>query len=357
MGWLSLFGLNRMPAGVAGATLVVGSGATLNEASELLDALHKKLGNVALAVSGATDYVGELPAMKLPDSMEAAAERVRKAHPQRVVMLGVEGRFVSVADAAGCPVFWINVMDWAAAQTDSKVLMLADPQLQQLIPGAIVTGNPLVNLQGLPVISSELEICQRFKEQHEGDRWIGYFAATGEGEEASAYAIFNRLIRYKMGLMILAPSDAARCEPVYRESIKYRLQTIRHNRLSTSFVPLKTRVYYIEEPEPLAGLYGCVSFVVAGGTLHEHAQNTPDLMTPMLMGAPVIVGPAQRNNPLVSAAVAAKVVLAAADSNEVFEHARYLLENPAEGTRMAAHAKVWLHAQVGALDRVLALIE
>lgn len=357
MGWLSLFGLNRLPEGVEGATLVVGNGAVLNVSSKLLGALQTKFGNVALAEAGSETYAGALPVLKLPERMEKAADVVRKSRPQRLVMLGMEGRFMSVADAAGCPVFWINVSDWEAAQTDSKVLMVADPQLHQVIPGAVVTGDPLVNLQALPSLDADMGICQRFKEQHEGNRWIGYFAATGESEEEEAYAIFNRLIRYKMGLMVLAPRDLARCEPVYRESIKYRLQTIRHNRLSTSFVPLKTRVYYIEEPEPLAGLYGCVNFVVAGGTMHAHAQNVPDLITPILRGVPVIVGSAHRDDPLVSAAVAAKVVLAAADSNEIFEHARYLLENPAEGARIAEHAIAWLNAQVGAQDRVLALIE
>ena len=357
MGWLSLFGLNSLPKGVEGATLVVGNGATLNVAGELLGALQTKFGNVALAAAGSPAYAGTLPVFNLPERMEKAAELVRKSRPQRLIMLGMEGRFMSMADAAGCPVFWINVADWEAAQTDSKVLMVADPQLHQVIPGAVTTGDPLVNLQALPAVDADTTICQRFKEQHEGDRWIGYFAATGEDEEEEAYAIFNRLIRYKMGLMVLAPRDQARCEPVYRESIKYRLQTIRHNRLSTSFVPLKTRVYYIEEPEPLAGLYGCVNFVVAGGTMHAHAQNAPDLITPMLRGVPVIVGPAHRDDPLVRAAVAAKVVLAAADSNEIFEHARYLLENPHEGARIAGHASAWLNAQVGALDRVLALIE
>jgi len=34
-----------------------------------------------------------------------------------------------------------------------------------------------------------------------------------------------------------------------------------------------------------------------------------------------------------------------------------LLENPTEGARIAEHAIAWLNAQVGAQDRVLALIE
>ncbi|TCV89076.1 3-deoxy-D-manno-octulosonic acid transferase [Sulfurirhabdus autotrophica] len=354
MGLLSLFGLGKLPQGLAGATLVIGSAPALFAAGDFLDGLQKKFGDVALGVIGSEANAGSWPQIPVPEDLTKTIALLKKIQPQRIICLGVEGRYANLVSEVSCPVYWVNASDWQAAQTDCKLIMVADPLLYQTIPHSVLTGDPLVNLSALPAIEMDTALCERFKEQREGDRWVGFFAATGEDEEEEVYPIFNRLIRHKMGLLVLAPLDEARCEPVYRESIKYKLQTIRHNRLSTSFIPIKTRVYYVEEPEPLAGMYPCVDFVVAGGSIHQHAHNIPDIITPILHGKPVILGPAHRDNPLVKAAVAAKVVLAAENSNEIFEHAKYLLENPAEGERIAAHARSWLEAQVGSLDRVMA---
>jgi len=324
----------------------------------LLDGLQRKFGQIALGYVGDAVYNGALPSFNLPLQPDKATALLRKIKPARLIILGLRGDQTHLVQAAACPAYWINACDHHAANAGCNAITVSDPKLTQSISGAILTGNPLLNRVQLPNLPVANTICERFKEQREADRWVGYFAATGEGEEEIAYAIFNRLIRHKMGLMILAPQDPARCEPVYRESIKYRLQTIRHNRLSTSFVPLQTRVYYVEEPEPLTALYACADFVVAGGTLHTSALQTPDLMMPMLRGKPVIVGAAQRDDVLVRAAIADNAVLAGDNEEEVFQHARGLIDAaPAERERLGAAGRDWLQAQVGALARVLALIE
>lgn len=357
MGLLDLLGFNRVPADVRGATLVVMQAADLDVAGPLLEGLRSKLGAIALATVGQPAPAAGWPAIELPADMVKAAKLVTKIKPARLILLGLGGEFAALIPAAAAPAFWINAHEVDGTHGTDVKLLLADPTLQSALPGAVVTGDPLAGLESLPAIVQDEEICLRFKEQHESDRWLGYFAATGEDEEEEAYPIFNRLIRYKMGLMLLAPRDRERCEPVYRESIKYRLQTIRHNRFSTSFVPVKTRVYYIENPEPLEALYRCVDFVVAGGTLHANARNLPDIISPILHGKPVVVGPAQRNVPLIRSAVAARAVLAGHNAEEVFEHARMVLDNPAHGQDLAKHARVWLQAQVGALQRVIAAID
>ena len=357
MGLLSLFGFGGLPPGIAGATLVVGEGAALQQASALLDGLQSKLGPIALGYVGDATYSGALPSFNLAPQPDKAAALMRKIQPARLIILALRGDQTHLVRAAACPAYWINARDHHAANSGCNAVTVSDPKLMRSINGAVLTGNPLLNITQLPGMPTTNPICERFKEQRESGRWLGYFAATGEGEEEIAYAIFNRLIRHKMGLMILAPQDPARCEPVYRESIKYRLQTIRHNRLSTSFVPLQTRVYYIEEPQPLAALYACVDFVVAGGTLHSSALQKPDLITPLLHGKPVIVGSAQRDDGLVRAALADNAVLGGNNEEQVFQHARGLLDAPSERERLGAAGKDWLQAQVGALARVLALIE
>lgn len=356
MGLLDFLGLGKLPEGVAGSTLVVGTGAVLDQAGPLLAGLSRKFGQVAVGVVGAPDYMGSLPTVHLPDKPKAAEGILRRIKAARLVLVSLGGEHAPLVAAAGCPAYWINVSDWEGAQTDCKAFTVAHAALKETIPDAVLTGDPLLDLRSLPEVEREPEICERFKEQRDGGRWVGYFAGTGEDEEEEAYPIFNRLIRHRMGLMVLAPRDQNRCEPVYREAIKYRLQTIRHRRLSTSFIPIRTRVYYVEDAEPLEALYRCVDFVVAGGTVHRNATNRPDIISPILHGKPVVVGPAHRDDPVVRAAVEAAVVLAGESSDEVFERARHLLDEPEQGRRLAERARDWLESQVGALDRVLDLI-
>ncbi|HUW28922.1 MAG TPA: hypothetical protein VMV97_09955 [Sulfuriferula sp.] len=355
MGLLDLLGFNKLPAGLAGSTLVVTEAAVLERAGGLLDTLQARFGNVALALVDAGSYAGGLPYLALPAEADKTQVKLEKIRPQRLIILGLDGSHAGLVQAAGCPAWWINARDAQAAQAGCRAVTVAQDGLG--VPNALVTGDPLAGVEQLPQIVTDTALCERLKEQREGGRWVGYFAGTGEDEEDLAYAIFSRLMRHKMGLMILAPRAPERCEPVYRESIKYRLQTIRHARLSTSFIPIKTRVYYVEDAHPLEALYGCVDFVVAGATLHRHARNAPDIASPMLHGKPVIVGPARRDQPLLAAALEAGVVLAGDDNEQIFAHARRLIDDPAYSQQLAAQAKAWLQLQIGALERVVALIE
>ena len=355
MGLLDLLGFNKLPAGLAGSTLVVADAAALARADGLLNTLQARFGNVALAQADGGSYAGGFPYLALPMEANKAEEKLGKIRPQRLIILGLDGSHAGLVAAAGCPAWWINARDVQAAQAGCRAVTVVQDGMD--VPNALVTGDPLAGVAQLPQIVTDTALCERFKEQREGGRWVGYFAGTGEDEEDLAYAIFSRLMRHRMGLMVLAPRDPARCEPVYRESIKYRLQTIRHARLSTSFIPIKTRVYYVEDAYPLEAMYACVDFVVAGATLHAHARNQPDIVSPILHGRPVIVGPAQRSHPLLAAALEAGVVLAGDDNEQIFAHARRLIDDPAYSRQLGAQAKAWLQAQAGALERVGALIE
>lgn len=355
MGLLDLLGLNKLPAGLAGSTLLVTDRVLLARADGLVDALQRKFGNMALALTDAGAPSGNLPFLRLPADAHQAAVRLEKIRPQRLILLGLPGSYAGLTSAADYPCWWINARDAQAAHSACRAITVAHAGIE--VPGAQLTGDPLAGVEQLPRIEMDAALCERFKEQRDSGRWVGYFAATGEDEEDLAYAIFSRLMRHKMGLMVLAPRDPARCEPVYRESIKYRLQTIRHRRLSTSFVPIQTRVYYVEDAQPLEALYACVDFVVVGATLHAHACNQPDIVSPILHGRPVIVGPVQRSQPLLAAALEAGIVLAGEDNEQIFAHAKKLIDDPAYSQQFAARARDWLLTQLGALQRVVSLIE
>ncbi|WP_124950999.1 3-deoxy-D-manno-octulosonic acid transferase [Sulfuriferula thiophila] len=354
MGLFDFLGFNKLPAGVTNSSLLITDTATLARAGAFIEALQAKFHNIAIALVDTPNTTPALPHIVLPGETTAAIARLQKIQPQRLIALGLAGDYAPLVKSVACPRYWINAHDAAAAEAGCQVLTTSHAGLA--LTGAVVTGDPLAGLDSLPPITADAELCLRFKEQRESGRWLGYFAATGENEEDLAYALFSRAMRHKMGLMLLAPRDPERCEPVYRESIKYRLQTIRHQRFSTSFVPIKTRVYYIEQEHPLAAFYGCVDFVVAGATLHADARNVPDILSPILHGKPVLVGAAHRDQPLIAAAIEAGVVLAGIDNEQLFTHIKALLDDPDYGSKVASQASDWLNLQVGSSARVLALL-
>lgn len=194
----------------------------------------------------------------------------------------------------------------------------------------------------LPEYTPDTSLCERFQEFRDRGHWIFYVPRTGShGEEAWAYGLLFEILRKKTAIMMLAPDDPERCEPVYREALRYSLPTIRHSRLFTSKVPRNNRVYFIEEPGPVHDFYACAELVVAGGTLSEDSASTPELVTPILAGKPVLVGP-HRRDPTVRAAVDAGVVRTADDVEEMAVAARELLADPEAAAGLAGKARIWL---------------
>lgn len=194
----------------------------------------------------------------------------------------------------------------------------------------------------LPDYTPDTSLCERFQEFRDRNQWVFYVPCTGsEEEEAKAYGLLFEILRKKTAIMIVTPADPARYEPVYRDALKYSLPTIRHSRLFTSKVPKNNRVYFIEEPDPVRDFYACADLVIPGGTLSADSTTTPDLVTPMLAGKPVLVGP-HRQDATVQAAVAAGVVRAADDVDSLAESTRELLSDPEAAAQLVASARVWL---------------
>lgn len=326
-------------------TLLIAEASAAQAMLPLAQALQQKFGDLGIGWVGKIEF-SAFPNVELDDS---GVRQIRKLRLQRVIALG-DACAALIPD--GCAAYVVNAAHKPAKPVDG--IFVADPALAAGIPDAIVSGDPLANITELAAPSTDTAICERFLEQRQGGRWIGYFAATGEGEEDPAYLIFNRLIRHKMGLMVLAPFDPARCEPVYREAIKYRLQTIRHNRLSTSFVPIKTRVYYVEDAAARNAMYACCDWVVVGGTLADRSNVAPDIVTPLQLRRPVVVGPHGQHTPVLQAAIRAGVVLSAASEDELFAHLKHIIDAPEAAAERTEHAYAWLAAQPGALPRVIA---
>lgn len=333
------------------STVVVANAADAFAAEDFLAQLQKKFGELGLAITTG-DYAGEWPWAPLPHAPAQAEKWLASSATQRLVFLGTGAAHGGARLEKTA--YWVNALDSTMAAPLATHIFVNNPVLLSSMPGAVFTGDPLLNITHLPEVV--VPDCARFQEQRTEGRWLGYFAATRQGEEDMAYQIFSRLIRERMGLMLLAPYDVARVEPVYRDALKYRLQTIRHNRLSTSFVPLKTRVYYIEEENALRDLYGCTDFVVAGGSL-KAGSGEPDIVTPLLNTRPLIVGPGGRQSRLMQAAIQANVLWTAENAEQIVQHALTILQQPEAAKEKAKKGRAWLMGQAGASARIVELIQ
>lgn len=353
MSLLTLLGMPRVPAAVRGANLLIAAPESLAAARPFLEALERRIGPcVPISTGAATSETVSLPA-----ALRQQPNWLRRAGPQRLILLGDLPQGAALRAAVEAPCAWINAPAGTAPAAEGDLVTVADPRQADESGGVHLTGDPLLGLSALPQPGVAHALCERFREQHRTGRWIAYFAGTGAGEEPLAYGSFFKLARKKMGFLALAPREAERYEPVYRDALRYRLPTNRHNRLSTSYVPLKTRVYYIEDPQVLEQMYDCADVVVAGGTLSPEAGVTPDVLTPILHGRPVIVGAEAGRDPIAAAAVRDGAVVPAADEDALVEAAYRLLTDEAQRAAQTALASRWAEAQPGATERVLALLQ
>jgi len=356
MSFLSVLNPSKPKPDMVGATLVVGDADTLFRADGFLRKLIGKFGRVALGVVGSERYRGNHPHLAVPASPRSVVRLMQQAAPARIVMLGSAGNRVDLAAAASCPCTWVNAENPKIADVPNILITIADPLLKDRFPAAVVTGNPLLGVDMLPDSVSDMEFCQRFRELRDRNHWISYFAATGEGEETLAYDAFMQLLRKSRGLLALAPEEPGRYESVYRDAMKYRLPTNRQLRLITSCVSEKTRVYYIEDTAALRAMYACADFVAIGGTFGGRTSSAPDIATPLLDGASVIVGIGWSRDPVVAASVHAGIARKAESLADLVSVAEELIADPALRARLGARGREWMRQQAGATDRLFALI-
>lgn len=354
MGWLTR--LRRRPRWPADATLVAAEGRDLQAATPWLELLADRLGPVLRArLDPGEEGTAEL---NLVGSERAVRRRLQAIAPARLVIVGRAAERFDLPDLAGCPSAWINARHAQVTGAGCDLITTATAEVAAGITGSEPLGDPLPGLTAAALPGApDGAICERLEAHRRAERWIGYFAETGEGEEAIAYNCFFRLVRHGMGLMVLGPADPARAEPVYRDAIRYRLPTNRHKRLSTSHADIKTRVYFLEEPAALKAMYACPDFAVIGGTLSPEATNPPDLLTPAVAGCPMIVGPAHRTRPLVHSALDAGAALGASNEEQIVAQARRLLDKERERDAVITLARDWAERLPDAARRVLERIQ
>lgn len=284
-----------VPAGSAGRIVVLAPKQTLLAAADWLDDLAATVGPLTLGVTDAEhdgelpDPAGDRPAVALPAHL--VRERLLRLQPRAVVVIGPAGALGQPLAAITAPRLWVNAEGEAPAGAEWAEVFAARDQGCSA-PGVRVIGDPIAGAIDLPAAPEpDASFCERFREYHEKGHPILLAPNTGPGEEAFAFAVLFAVLRKTAAILLLAPADRERHEPVYRDAIKYSLPIIRHNRFMTSFVPRKNRVYYIEDPDTLHSAYGCAQVTLPGGTLAA-SETPPDLGLPLAHGSAVVCGPA-----------------------------------------------------------------
>ncbi|HSP00189.1 MAG TPA: 3-deoxy-D-manno-octulosonic acid transferase [Thioalkalivibrio sp.] len=352
-----IFSAGRVPGELEGRTLILGTGPDLQTAEALLETLETRYGRLTLGVVGETPYPGNRPHVAMPRNHDADRKRLGRLKPPRLIVLGeADHRFTLVASGPADRI-WLNARSAEVSGTGCRLVTVSDKDTARLLPEARLTGDPTASLDVLPDHSEGGEdLCQRFKEYREREHRVFYVPDTGPGEEAVAFGVLFELLRRQTAIMILAPRDPARHEPVYRDAIKYSLPIIRHNRLMTSFVPRKNRIYYVEDMHTRNALFPCADLVIPGGSLVEGAE-TPDLVTPLLNARPILLGPHGADTPLARAAIEAGVVGRALGVDSLAARAEALLSEPEQTRAQARKGQDWLQGQVGAMERVMKLLD
>ncbi len=320
------------------AHFVVATAEAAAQATALLVALKEATAKpFALLLLDEGPYHGPLPWLRLPG---LRPRRVLARLKARSLLCLVDGERVrALAAAANCPVVWVN-----GRSRDLLTLgqvCVASRAVADHIGGGTVTGDPLVTWSP-SVTTADAGFCGRFAAVRTAGRFILYFGNTVAGDETVAYQTFLGVRAGAGGLLALAPHDPTRHEGVYRDAIKYHLQTVRQTRLMTSEVPAKTRVYYIESPAARQAMYACADVIVVGGTFTD--TPAPPLDEGIWCGTPLVLGPYPKDARL-AAAQAALVAATGPTAEAVAAEVQALLADPDLRARRSQAWREWLTLQ------------
>ena len=207
MALTDLFTAGRIPRELVGRTLVLGDAATLGSAESFLHALAERVGPIGLGNLGPESYQGPFDAVDLPAAHGADRKRLKKLKPARLIVLGeADQRFDLVSDA-DCDKLWLNAAAPEVTRCGCRVVTVSGEAQAAGVPGAQLTGDPLLGLDSLPALAADAELCDRFREYRERNHPVFYVAMAGEDEENSAYGMLFEILRKKTTIMLFSLAD------------------------------------------------------------------------------------------------------------------------------------------------------
>jgi 3-deoxy-D-manno-octulosonic-acid transferase len=214
-----------------------------------------------------------------------------------------------------------------------------------------VTGNIKFDLQ---VDALMRERSEKLKSSfNERPVWIA--ASTHAGEEAIVIQAIQAVLKaFPTALAVIVPRHPERFTPFYQALGKAGLSVVR--RSQNEIVQADTQVYLGDTMAELVLLYGAAQVAFVGGSFVPAGGH--NMLEAAAMGCAIVMGPHLENVTSQAAQlVAAQGMVVVETAQSLADHIIFWFEHPDNQTVTASHAKDFMLANRGAVERSLSLFE
>jgi 3-deoxy-D-manno-octulosonic-acid transferase len=215
-----------------------------------------------------------------------------------------------------------------------------------------VTGNIKFDVELDPEIEGE---GRALRKELFGDRPVWIAASTHDGEEVLVLNAHKTILEtHPELLLVLVPRHPERFEGV-REIIEKRSFSV-VSRTEQKACEASTQVFLVDTMGEVPLFYAASDVAFVGGSLIPIGGH--NLLEPAAQGLPIITGTHIFNaQEIAEDFIDIEACKLVADSNELADSVRQLIENPAEAETMGKKGLMVLEQNRGSLERLLVLLE
>lgn len=191
------------------------------------------------------------------------------------------------------------------------------------------------------------------------DRPILMLASSHDDEEAQLLSILSNFYEQSPnGLVVIVPRHPERFEPVHTQiqqaGLKVERRTVQ--REHGSAIDGSTQVILGDTMGELSVLMGAVDAVIMGGSFVSVGGH--NVLEPLVMGTPVIIGPRYFNfQEVVDALDSVSGINVVATMEEAITFGQWLLSHPQERKEHVNAAQGYIESQQGVLDKVMECVD
>ncbi|PJE80980.1 3-deoxy-D-manno-octulosonic acid transferase [invertebrate metagenome] len=219
-----------------------------------------------------------------------------------------------------------------------------------------VTGSIKFDLTvGDAVIEAGKQLRGRWESglEHPARIWIA--ASTHEGEDEVILSVFQSLKeRFTDLLLVLVPRHPERFDSVFHLCLKKGLSVVRHSQGSVASP--ETQVILGDTMGEMLTFYGASDIAFVGGSLV--ATGGHNILEPAVLGLPVLTGPHVFNFQAISQSLQQAGGMLQVDNQQKLEDAlSQMLSDTQQFSAMGKKARAFVHANQGALQKLLQLVQ